>query len=381
MKLIDAVVSESQGFRYGEPQRLNEQSLTVILPIIRQTSLARNYVTFPECPDKVLVFDTGRIDVMEADNQTDQNVFMRSGTLFKGATQERALQRSVFLFPKEKSNLSVRCVHAHRGINSGSKVSYGGVTPLHFDQKVYTENYTPAAQSKYWKSVEETTEMYAKLTGKAPQAHGKGQSASGNLRRRASAGGPIGSAGGSHHESEITYGAPIMSSSVSGTSGSDFVGFAETHDAFFAGSTPGSDDLASHLDDFSTNFDDLLSKLERSENQVGIGLITQAGVETIEFFDHQASWKALHESAIKRIGSHVVSKADPSVFEYKPEMAKKQINKILQLDWDTKTIWKHQPSNGEPHVKLTGLSADGFVGEAMEVNRSLIHLVILKRAA
>jgi hypothetical protein len=378
---FSAVMEEKQGFRFGKPQRLDEKSLAVVLPIVRASSLGRSYVTFPECQDQVLVFDTGKIDVMEADNKTDQNVFVRSGTLFKGATQERALQRSAFLFPKEKAKLSVRCVHATRGINPNSIVTYGGVTPLAFDQKVYDEGYTPADQSTYWSSVNETTKMFCGLTGKAPKI-GKGQSSSMPESMRAvlrsqSPGAWYGVS--SHHQYPMAYASNSNSpeETLTGSAG-ELIGAKMDMASFPA---PGQDDLASHLDDFATSFDSLLSKLELQENQVGLGLITHTGVQTIEFFDHTYSWQALHESAIKRIGSHVISKADPSVFEYKPEAAKAQIKKILDLDWDTKKIWGHQSSNGDPDVKLTGLSAEGFVGEAMEVNKNLIHLVILKRAA
>ena len=381
MKMLDAVVSEKLGFRYGEPQRLDQQSLAVVLPILRQTTIPRLYTTFPECQEKVLIFDTGKIDRMEAHNQTDQNVFMRSGTLFKGATQERALQQSVVLYPQEKVGIAVRCVHASRGINPSSKVSYGGVTPLDFDQKIYDHEYNPANQSVYWSSVTETTKMFSNLTGKKPVGkkhvsnfpRGRGQSMGGHIKSSYTSGVDSGMQKMSSfhdglHDAPDMEAAPIASVFAEGMmGGSDYA--------------PGEDDLASHLDDFATSFDSLLSKLELQKNQVGLGLITQDGVQTIEFFDHEHSWKALHDSAIKRIGSHVVSKADPSVFEYKPEHAKAQINKILEMDWKTKKIWEHKPSNGEAHVCITSLSADRYVGELVEINKVLLHLVILKRAA
>jgi hypothetical protein len=56
----------------------------------------------------------------------------------------------------------------------------------------------------------------------------------------------------------------------------------------------------------------------------------------------------------------------------------KQINQVLGLNWKTNRIYRHKASNGEPSVEITGLSAGKFVGEAFEVNKSVVHVVILR---
>jgi hypothetical protein len=375
LKVLSAIAEQRLGYKFGRPQHIGKKSLSVVVPILRTTSLNRQYVSFPET-DKVLVFDTGKIDEMEAENTSDENVFVRSGTLFRGETQERALQRSAVLFPHKKSRLNVRCVHATRGINPNAKTGYGGITPLAFDQQVYSKGYTPGDQSSYWASAKSTAQKFSSMTSKGMSAGAEPKAQPGanpSLRAQTF---NANSSLYALHDDGITWGGGGLIGADSGLiGGTESVGA----DAFDAG--PGMDNLAAHLDEFSVHFDDLLSKVKCEKDQAGIAILTEKGVETVEFFDHGLSWKALHEAAIKRVGSHLVGHDQEEVFEYKPEHAVKQINRILALDWETNRIYEHKPSNGEPSVLITGLSCDDFVGEAVELGNALIHLVLLKKAA
>ncbi len=348
LKILQSVASEKLGYGFGKPLRVDEKAMSVVLPILRVTSLNRQYITFPET-EQVHVFDTGKIDQMEADNQTDQNVFVRSGTLFTGATQERALQRSVVLFPHQKQIMHVRCVHRGRGIGGGTKVKYGGTVPLDVDKGNYGPGYTPKDQGTYWSSV-------ANNTMKMSNAMGKPKAAQGILRRRGDAGIIINDI---YAASASNAPQPVAAS------------------AFF-NQEPGSDDLCSNFKDFAKHFDSILSRVKLVKDQAGLALINQNGVETIEFFDHSMSWKALHECAVKRLGSNIIDPGEDSVFEYKPENAVKAVTKVLGMDYKTNNIFTHRPSNGEPEVVITGLTANRYVGEAVEINGALVHLVILK---
>jgi len=360
LKILSSLAEEKLGYSYGKPVRIDEKSLAVVLPILRSTSISRQYITFPET-EKVNVFDTGRIDEMEAHNTTDLNVFMRSGTIFKGSTQERALMRSAVLFPGKKQKLGVRCVHASRGISPNSKVLYGGITPLNFDKKNYTSGYHFADQSSTWSNVmASNAEMNAKM---------------GKTKVEKSAAGHAFFSSGSHGAVRGRSGQSVGSYMMGG---SDESCVPISASSVFAGPSK-IDDLHSNFKEFAMHFDEILSKIKLVENQAGLAMINQNGVETIEVFDHKASWKALHDSAVKRLGSDVIGGDTESVFEYKPENAVKQVNRILALDYKTNQIFRHKPSNGEPDVEITGLTADGYVGEAVELNGSLIHLVILKQ--
>src|SRR5262245_18914658 len=129
---LQRVAGEQQGFRFGDSERVQEGGLCAVVPILRHTTLKRQYITFPET-DKVEVKDTGSIQAFTALNECQENVFVRAGTIFKGATQERCLVRSAVLFPGKVSILEVRCVHQSRGISPGSKTAYGGISPIELD--------------------------------------------------------------------------------------------------------------------------------------------------------------------------------------------------------------------------------------------------------
>lgn len=356
---VFASLQRSQlGFFYGAPKRVGENSLTVVLPILRETTIKRQYITFPET-EKVHVFDIGKIDEMEADNQSGENVFVRSGTLFRGSTQERALQRSMVLFPGKKSKLSVRCVHMSRGISAGSKVKYGGITPLSFDSTNYGKGYKFADQGATWANVQN----YTSSVGHGHQKHSRhAHGYSGTMRMSNS------TQWTSSLKSHCDHEEPMIGADMAAMAGQ----FNEVHD------WQGSDDLASAMDGMSANIDEVLSKIKCDANQAGLALITDAGVSTIEVFDHKDSWRALHESAVKRMGKELVTEDKESVFEYKPEKAANLVNKVLALNYAQNVIYEHRPSNGEPAVRVLGLTSAGYVGEIVEVNEQVIHLVLLK---
>lgn len=377
--MLAAIAEQRLGYSFGKPIRVDDKSLAVVLPILRETSLHRQYITYPET-EKVMVFDSGKIDVMEVENTTDENVFIRSGTLFRGQTQTRALQRSAVIFPGKKQIVSVRCVHRSHGISSKAKTSYGGIVPLAFDQMNYDAGFKPKDQHSYWSNAEKTTAHFMKATGKAPesiknQVGGQAGHHSYMMRRLThnQTSYMANSADSLEDDARIIGSSDMMWGGSANTVGDMAAAFNN------ASAFTGADDLAKHFDDFSMHFEEVLSKVKLVDNQAGLALINANGVETIEFFDHKQSWKALHESAVKRLGSNIVQQDSEQVFEYKPENAIKAVNRVLALDWKTNSIFHHKPSNGEPDIEITGLSADGYVGEAVELNNTLIHLTILRQ--
>src|SRR5215469_12678940 len=155
--ILQAISEESMGFRFGKPERPNELSLACILPILRETSQVRQYITLPET-EQVLVFDSGTINKVNLKNTSKSNVFVRSGTIFEGkGTQSRAIMRSAVLFPGTEVALDVRCVHQSHGIRSGAEFKYGGITPLSVDSVVYSAGYRPQDQHTTWNAVRQTS--------------------------------------------------------------------------------------------------------------------------------------------------------------------------------------------------------------------------------
>src|SRR5260370_11091673 len=164
-EILQAVFEESMGYRFGKPDRPNESSLACILPILRETSQERQYITLPET-ENVLVSDSGTINKINLKNTSKKNVFVRSGTIFEGkGTQSRALTRSAVLYPGAEVALDVRCVHQTHGIRSGAEFKYGGITPLSVDAAVYSAGYRPQNQQATWHAVRNVTASMRTMYG------------------------------------------------------------------------------------------------------------------------------------------------------------------------------------------------------------------------
>jgi hypothetical protein len=309
----------------------------VVVPILRESAPHRQYVTLPEAGANVDIHDTGNINRFSVKNHTEENLFIRFGTIFKGDTQERALVRSAVVFAGSKAEVEVRCVHASKGIHRGAKNVHAGYTPLEMDQVLYGSCFSTSSQSEYWSTVHRVSSTMVSSRLHTPTD---------------------------------------SMSSIRESSGflNDMVEEPVLRDRHFSYT----DDLAANMEVFSKNFDDVIRSIEMKENQAGFALITPAGVETIETFDSPLSWKAIHTDAVRRVGQKLVNQEDLSAFEFKPERAKQAIRSVLSKPWKEKPIWEHKPNNGDPHVLITGLSADGYTGEVVEVDHRVIHLALVR---
>jgi hypothetical protein len=364
--ILQAISEESMGFRFGKPDRPNESSLACILPILRETSQVRQYITLPET-EQVLVFDSGTINKINLKNASKSNVFVRSGTIFEGkGTQSRAIMRSAVLFPGTEVALDVRCVHQSHGIRSGAEFKYGGITPLSVDSAVYASGYRPQDQHTTWNAVRQTTAVMQSMVGGVETS----PVMSGVVAERQPS-----------RESRV-FGRPVPPGPIYRAEPvPDFLPAVPLSEAYVGRYVEGQDNLKQNFDEFARNFDSILSKARLHENQVGLALITETGCKTVELFDLPASWEAIHKDSVKRMGTELLRGSDnTNVFEYKPENAVNAVRKVLGLDYKINPIYEHKPSNGEPHVAIFGLTASRYVGEIVEVDGRVIHLNILETA-
>jgi hypothetical protein len=376
--ILETLANQKLGFKFGKPDRPSDKSLACILPIIRETTQVRQYVTFPET-EKVLVTDSGSIYKINLENTSKDNVFLRSSTMFEGkGTQNRVLSRSAILFPGTKVALDVRCIHQSHGINSGSEFKYGGVSPLSVDAASYTTGYTRRDQSTTWNAVRSVT---ASMSGSSiPVQMGRQRKMRHSTGSR-SLSGPLkydNSIAEGNRNSYTEFGSGVLYGAnvpyVPNPETGDSVGAFDS-----ATGAIGSDNLKKSFDAFSQNFDGILSKARLHDNQAGLALITETGCKTIEAFDVPVSWEALHKDAVKRMGTELLRGEDKTnVFEYKPENAVAAVVKVLSLDYKTNLIYEHKPSNGEPSVKIYGLTASRYVGEVVELDDRVIHMVLLE---
>lgn len=374
--ILQAISEESMGFRFGKPERPNESSLACILPILRETSQVRQYITLPET-EQVLVFDSGTINKVNLKNTSKSNVFVRSGTIFEGkGTQSRAIMRSAVLFPGTEVALDVRCVHQTHGIRSGAEFKYGGITPFSVDARVYAAGYRPQDQHATWNAVRQTTSSMRAMamaeTPERPVPVPQSAPRPASLLSRLFSG-----SGGTGRTAVEEMSAPLQSPAPP----SPPMPAAPAMEEFYRGHVQGTDNLKENFDEFTRSFDSILSKARLHENQVGLSLITDTGCKTVELFDLAASWEAIHKDAVKRMGTELLRGPDnTNVFEYKPENAINAVRKVLGLDYKTNLIYEHKPSNGEPHVAIFGVTASRYVGEIVELDGRVVHLNILETA-
>ena len=369
--ILQAVADEKLGFKFGKPDRPSESSLACILPILRETSQVRQYITMPET-DQVLVTDSGTIYKVNLKNSSKDNVFLRSGTIFEGkGTQSRIITRSAVLFPGMEVALDARCVHASHGIRSGNKFSYGGTVPMDVENAIYGSGFTPRDQHTVWSNVTKTTASMNTRRGVVP------------AQRRAAGMRSLGIIGRPTPRMDSLIDADRFERSAFSEQAQNTSCFvSEDFSARISNPTAnqiGSDDLKANFDAFAKDFASILSKARLHENQVGLALITVSGCKTLELFDVPTSWEVLHKDAVKRMGTELLQGEDKTnVFEYKPENAINAAKKVLALDYKTNLIYEHKPSNGEPHVVINGLTSSRYVGEVVELDGRVIHLVILE---
>lgn len=366
------VAEQGNGFTFGKPDRTTETSLACILPILRETSQKRQYITYAET-EQVIATDSGSINKVNLENTSKEDVFLRSGTIFAGkGTQSRALTRSTVLHPGQKVVLDVRCVHQTHGINPGSEFKYGGITPLSVDSQIYCGGYTPKNQTDTWNAVRNASLMMNRLySTETPEE--TSITSTRDLANAVSRGACVGEfQRGRRVESAWTDRAELFGSLLGADLG---VNTPAAHKM-------GQDNLKKNFDAFAKNFDDVLSKARLHDNQVGMALITDKGCQTIELFDVGESWEAIHKDAVKRMGTELLRGPDNTVvFQYNPENAINAVKAVLGLDYKYNKIYEHKPSNGESHLAIFGMTAQRYVGEVVELDGRVIHLVILETAA
>lgn len=390
-KFLSKVATQKSGYSFGDPERLTPESLSIVVPIIRKTSRVRQYKVLAECDKGVGLVDTGSINRIRVGNKTKHNVFLRSGTIFRGDTQERALTRSSVVFPGATVELDVRCVHQSKGIVRGQNVTTGGYTPLEMDQQVYKDGYRPGNQSEYWASVKQYAASAARATGKVvldPNSYNP-HDGGGDLRQSLSSPLPSTTPPPAYSDALLrSFDTGYQARGAAGPAGpvghAGLIGSAGTlgsPDQTISMGAAETDDLSASIDVVASNLDDLLSKVKLHKNQVGLGLVSEKGVQCIELFDATESWQAIHNDAVARVGSDLARKDEEHIFEHKPQHVINAMSAILAQDYKTNVIYEHKPSNGEPPLRITGLTGDRFVGEVVELDKKVIHLTLIRIAA
>jgi len=165
----DLINSFKTDYKLEEPWRPTKQSLTIVVPIVtRDTTKTRDYVVLDEVKDRVEITDSGSIDKANIKSNTDKTVFIRGGTMLKGATQERATQFGIVVAPQKPNQIiPIHCIHASKGIRAGVSFDSIGYVPHQVkSEMLYSRNQgaTWAMASNYHTSMSMTTPSLASST-------------------------------------------------------------------------------------------------------------------------------------------------------------------------------------------------------------------------
>lgn len=331
-EFLETINKENEGFSFGKPWRYNDKSLVAILPILRECSEKRNYITFSEAK-KIVAEDSGSIDTVLVTNNEKTPIFIRAGEIFKGKTQERAVVVSRIVMPGATEKISVVCIHASRGINIGAKMEQGGVSPSSVQNAIFRSRGNLNLQQNAWGAVS----MFNMSTSGGGGGGAKGANGRVYLEELSL-----------NHDPSLT----------------------RTFDAMV--SVP-SDDLKSGMEEFSKTMEEIFRSVPKVAWQSGAVLIGFDGVKGLEVFDLADSWTSVREEVVRKNGEDLSKVDKDSAFEFKAEKAKKQAQKVIGLDFGQKDLYK------DNKTQVVSLDTDQFVGEATIFEDKVIHLTLLKK--
>jgi len=248
----DLINSFKTNYKLEEPWRPTKQSLTIVVPIVtRDTTKTRNYVVLDEVKDKVEITDSGSIDKAKIKSNTDKTVFIRGGTMLKGATQERATQFGVVIAPqKPEQIIPIHCIHASKGIRAGVSFDSVGYVP----RQVKSEMLYSRNQGDTW-------------------------------------------AMASDYHANMSTGEGFGIASLSSIASDDLVRTTET------------------INKFRNDLKEILKEIPDYINQVGTVIIDPDGVVGLEMYNHKDSWKAFSESILRSYADALTKEDKTGIFK------------------------------------------------------------------
>ena len=354
---IKSVAEEKDNFILDEAWRLNEDSLSVIVPVLRKSKAKRSYITFAEAKD-VKVEDTGQIDYVYVTNNEEKPLLISRGEIFRGKTQERASVHGAIIKAGKGMRVAVRCIHRSKGINSGAEMKYGGRVPSDIDL---------SNQQSAWNSV---TAHYSALRG---EFIAEGAPMLGNIRAHNVHMGTL-----KHHVDNSSY--TVSNSTVSPDMVADNNNEELDMDMFNQERNRdigASDDLVNTLDDMSDMIKEMLKKIPPIKNQVGAIFLVENAVKGLDIYDLPDSWKSVKEDVVAKEGSDYLKKEDTNIFEFKPEKVKQLIGKKLGGTFEEKVIYDTKDMKIiEVREVVDDTKKTRLCGEAVEFNNKIIHLTM-----
>jgi hypothetical protein len=321
---IGALRTETLGLSFGDPWRSSDSSISCVVPILRDLAEDPKYQILAKAKS-VKVIDSGSINKVLVTNEGLKPVFIRTGEIFKGATQERASTTSHIIMPGEKVEVDVVCVHASKGIHKGTSFTSHGYTPNNRE---------------------------AFFVGNAMKGMGGGtvQAASWQMDR------------GYTETLCTTFNQP----SAPLVPGDMVEGFSSAFDTK-------ADDLSAARDKAASIYKDLVAQVPLYHNQIGMAIIDDKGFYSLDCYDLHLSWKDVKEAIVGKEVLALAQEDSQGVFTYNPERAKSVIQQALEVEYVEKEIISHDKT------KVIALDGTDFIGEATLLDDELIHLLISRK--
>jgi len=331
------IAEQKNGFSFGKPWKNSEDSLGLVIPILRKKKVDRNYIMIQET-DKVEIVDQGTIDTAKIESKDDRTVFIRSGVILAGDTQERGVQAGTVVSPHSEMDLKVRCVHASKGINAGSSFKVDDVAPPSVYLALMEDD-----QRGVWDSVQDYT-----------RSKGKGRS-----RKR-------------HQFTDRPSSARRM-----GYSGDRLIGASFSSSAIRNESLSSDDLLKSmkEVDQSRKTVEGSLKDIPCVDDQVGASIFGMHGVTGFEVFDAHESWAAMHEKVLKKYDDVLLQKQEDSLFELKEEVIPKKISEFIEALMASDTQRTFSSKDGETHL----ISGENHIGEYTLIDGVVMHIIAFKR--
>ena len=329
--ILADIRDEKNGFIIGKPWRWDATALGIVVPITNSKAKERNYVTNHEVDKKnIKIGDTGKIERLKIEVDNDKPVFFRTGTIFSGNTQERGLQKSVVVGKEDNESssraygerplhfrdsfvASVRCVHASKGISSGTKMESTSFFAPRDVSNNLMDDVSDGPQRRVWQSIQGLGRIKG-LTSNRSRSRGS---------QSHFFGGPLssGRSGSSARVQTCEYRANscFEPSSIKGESYSSLSSLNAVHEmkyeedslsglaGLFGGTnTTASDDLLGMVS--TDKMDEMMRKVPYTNDQVGAFLFDMKGILGFEMFDSTASWKAIKNAIIAQYGNDISDK-------------------------------------------------------------------------
>jgi len=377
---IESVIQEKSGFSLDEAWRLNEQSLSAVVPVLRETKKKRDYVTLAEAK-KVKIEDTGDINYVYVKNLGKKPLLVSRGEFFRSESQERAATHGHVIQPGKGMRVSVRCIHQSNPISKGQKMEYGGRVPYAIDL---------GNQHKTWESVNVYTTNLASSGHIRTTDRSKGMRIGRNIIGRSyvedsSAEAELDSLVETSNFNDTDLDGGILLGSSSNNGFNEPVMEATPAAAAFAEGADesadivDSDDLVGTLDKMSDTFKEIMKKIPYIKNQTGAIFLNENDVQGLDIYDLKESWKSVKEDVVSKEGSNFIKKEKDNPFELNPKKIKSWLSNRLGVDFQEKTI---HDSKDYKIIEVREVNEDSksksLRGEAVLLNGEVIHLTLYR---